>query len=81
MPYVTAPAGHADRMRSRFVRDGRERRHELFGRMKTENVRSHPPNLVFFSVSLFSFSSRLFPRFPETCAHPKLKKVPKANPK
>jgi hypothetical protein len=32
---------------------------------------------VFFSVSLFSFSSRLFPGFPETYAHPKLKKMPK----
>jgi hypothetical protein len=32
---------------------------------------------VFFPVSLFSFSCRLFPRFPETYAHPKLKKMEK----
>jgi len=38
-------------------------------------VRSLPPNLVFSSVSLFSSSCRLFPRFPETYAHPKLKKM------
>ena len=49
----------------------------FFGRLKAEKVGSLPPNLVFFSVSLFSFSSRLFPGFPETYAHPKLKKMPK----
>ena len=38
---------------------------------------SLPPNLVFFSVSLFSFSCRSFPRFPETYAHPKLKNMVK----
>ena len=32
---------------------------------------------MFFSVSLFSFSCRLFPCFPETYAHPKLKKMVK----
>ncbi len=36
---------------------------------------SLPPNLVFFSVSLFSSSCLLFPRFPGTYAHPKLKKM------
>jgi hypothetical protein len=32
---------------------------------------------VIFSVSLFSSSRLLFPRFPDTYAHPKLKKVVK----
>jgi hypothetical protein len=47
----------------------------FFGRLKAEKAQSLPPNLVVFSVSLFSFSCRLFPRFPETYAHPKLKKM------
>jgi len=67
----------ADKTWSRFLRDGRERLHELFGRLKAEKVGSLPPNLVFFSVSLFSFSCRLFPCFPKTYAHPKLKKMVK----
>jgi hypothetical protein len=62
-------------IRSPFLLDGRERPHELFGRLKAEKVGSLPPNLVFFSVSFFSFSSCLFPGFHETYAHPKLKKV------
>jgi hypothetical protein len=66
---------HADKTRSRFLRNGRERPHELFGRLKAEKVGSLPPNLVFFSVSLFSSSCLLFPRFPGTYAHPKLKKM------
>jgi len=74
---VTAPAGHANKTRSRFLCHGRERPHELFGRLKAEKVGSLPPNLVFFPVSVFSFSCRLFPRFPETYAHPKLKKMEK----
>jgi len=45
--------------------------------MKAEKVGSLPPNLVFFSVSLLPFSRRLFPRFPETYAHHKLKKMVK----
>jgi len=43
--------------------------------MKAEKVGSLQPNLVLFSVSLFSFSCRSFPRFPETYAHPKPKKM------
>ncbi len=74
---VTAPAGHADKARSRFLRDGRERPHELFGRLKAKKVGSLPPNLVFFSVSLLPFSCRLFPRLPDTYAHHKLKKMVK----
>ncbi len=46
--------------------------------MKAEKVGSLPPDLAFFSVSLLSFSCRLFPRFPETYAHHKLKKMVKA---
>src|SRR6266404_5600129 len=66
------------RRTARFSRTcGRERPHELFGRLKAEKVGSLPPNLVFFSVSLFSFSCRVFPCFPETYAHPKLKKMVK----
>src|SRR6266481_4762227 len=74
---VTASAGHANKTRSRFLCNGRERPHELFGRMKAEKVGSLPPNLVFFPVSLLPFSCRLFPRFPETYAHHKLKKMVK----
>src|SRR6266436_10396959 len=67
------------RRTARFSRTcGRERPHELFGRMKAEKVGSLPPNLVFFPVSLLPFSCRLFPRFPETYAHHKLKKMVKA---
>src|SRR6266849_10483518 len=43
--------------------------------MKAEKVGSLPPNLVLFSASLLPFSCRSFPRFPETYAHPKLKKM------
>src|SRR6266571_7036063 len=56
---------------------GRERPHELFGRLKAEKVGSLPPNLVIFSVSLFSSSCLLFPRFPETYAEHKEKKMVK----
>ncbi len=56
---------------------GRERPHELFGRLEAEKVGALPPNLVFFSVSLFSSSCLLFPRFPETYAHHKVKKMVK----
>jgi len=59
------------------VRNGRERPHELFGRLKAEKVGSLPPNLVFFPVSLFSFSCPLFPRFPETYARHNVKKMVK----
>jgi hypothetical protein len=48
---------------------------KFFGRIDRQKAGSLPPNLVFFSVSLFSSSCRLFPRFPETYAHPKLKKI------
>jgi hypothetical protein len=54
---------------------GRERPRKLFGRLWAEKVGSLPPNLVLFSVSLFSFPSCLIPRFPGTYAHPKLKKM------
>jgi hypothetical protein len=57
VPCVTAPTGYASKIQSRFLRDGRERHREPFGRPKAEKVRSLPPNLVFFPVSLFSFSS------------------------
>jgi hypothetical protein len=43
---------------------------KTFGRIRGQKVGSLPPNLVFFSVSLFSFSCRLFPRFPGAYAHP-----------
>lgn len=56
---------------------GRERPHELFGRLKAEKVGSLPTNLVIFSVSLFSSSCLLFPRFPEAYAHHKEKKLVK----
>ena len=56
---------------------GRERPHELFGRLKAEKVGSLPPNLVIFSVSLFCSSYLLFPRFPETYADHKEKKIVK----
>jgi len=56
---------------------GRERPHALFGRLKAEKVGSLPPNLVIFSVSLFSSSCLLFPRFPETYAHHEEKKMVK----
>jgi len=56
---------------------GRERPHELFGRLKAEKVGSLPPNLVLFSVSLFSFPCRSFPRFAETYANHKEKKMVK----
>src|SRR5258706_1556487 len=62
---------------SRFLRNGRERPYVLFGRLKAEKVGSLPPNLMFFPVSVFSFSCRLFPRFPEPYAHPKLRKMEK----
>jgi hypothetical protein len=39
-----------------------------------QRVGSLPPNLVFFSVSLFSSSCRLFPGVPQTYAHHKVKK-------
>ena len=55
VPGVTSPAGHADKRRSRFLRNGRERRHELLGRMKAEKVGSLPPNLVFFFCVTFLF--------------------------
>jgi hypothetical protein len=74
---VKAAAEYADKTRSRFLRNGRERPHELFGRLKTEKLGSLPPNLVVFSVSLFSLSCRLYPRFPETYAHHKVKKMVK----
>jgi hypothetical protein len=48
---------------------------KTFGRIDRQKVGSLPPNLVFFSVSLFSSSCLLFPRFPGTYAHPKLKKM------
>ena len=38
---------------------------------------SLPPDLVFFFASLFSLSCRLFPRFLETYAHHKVKKMVK----
>ena len=78
MSCVTAPAGHANKTRSRFLCNGRERPHELFGRLKAEKAGSLPPNLVFFSVSLFTSSCLLFPRFPETYEHHKEKKMVKA---
>jgi hypothetical protein len=56
---------------------GRERPHELFGRLKAEKVGSLPPNLVIFSVSLFSSSCLLFPRFPGTYADHREKKMVK----
>jgi hypothetical protein len=56
---------------------GRERPNALFGRLKAEKVGSLPPDLVFFSASLFSLSCRLFPRFLETYAHHKVKKMVK----
>jgi hypothetical protein len=56
---------------------GRERPHELFGRLKAEKVGSLPPNLVIFSVSLFFTSCLLFPRFPETYEVHKEKKMVK----
>ena len=68
---------HAAKTRSRLLRDGRERPHELFGRQEAEKVGSLPPNLVLFSVSLFSFSCRSFPRFAETYANHKEKKMVK----
>ena len=34
---------------------GRERPHELFGRLKAEKVGSLPPDLTFFSTVTFSF--------------------------
>src|SRR5260370_39507543 len=48
MSCVTAPAGHANKTRSRFLCNGRERPHELFGRMKAEKVGSLQPNSVPF---------------------------------
>ena len=74
---VTASAGHANKTPSRFLCNGRERPHELFGRMKAEKVGSLPPNLVLFSASLLPFSCRLFPRLPETYADHQLKKMVK----
>src|SRR5208337_3593276 len=68
---------HAAKTRSPFFGDGRERSHELFGRLKAEKVGSLPPNLVLFSVSLFSFSCCLFPPFPETYAHHRVQKLVK----
>src|SRR5664279_1164205 len=50
---------HADKTRSRFLRDGRERSHELFGRLKAEKAGSLPPDLVFFPRSLL-LSSALY---------------------
>ena len=50
-------------------------RTKTFGRIDRQKVGSLPPNLVFFSVSLFSSSCLLFPLFPGTYAHPKLKKM------
>ena len=70
---------HAAKTRSPFFGDGRERSHELFGRLKAAKVGSLPPNLVFFSASLFSFSSRSFPGFPETYGHHNVKKLEKTN--
>jgi len=46
--------------------------------LKAEKVGSLPPNLVIFSVSLFSSSCLLFPRFPETYEDHKEKKMVKA---
>jgi hypothetical protein len=54
---------------------------KTFGRIDCQKVGSLPPNLVFFSVSLFSSLCLLFPRFPETHAHPKLKKILKTKQK
>jgi hypothetical protein len=65
------------RERSRFLRNGRERPNELFGRLKAEKVGSPSPDLVLFSVSLFSSLCFLFPRFPQTYVHHKLQKMDK----
>src|SRR6266446_2712563 len=68
---------HTAKTRSSFLRDGRERPHRTLGGSKPSKVGSLPPNLVFFSVSLFSFWCRSFPRFPETYANRKEKKMVK----
>ena len=53
MSCVTALAGHADKSRSRFLRNGRERPQRTFGRLKAEKVGSPPAQSgVFFCVTL-----------------------------
>ena len=60
-PGVTSPAGHADKRRSRFLRNGRERRHELLGRTESRKSGVAPAQSgVFFCVTfliLVSFIS------------------------
>jgi hypothetical protein len=56
---------------------GRERLRETLGRLVRKKAGSLPPNLVIFSVSLFSTSRLLFPRFPETYEVHKEKKMVK----
>jgi hypothetical protein len=52
-PWATPPAGHANKTRSRFLRNGRERPHELFGRLKAEKTGVAPARFGFFSTVTF----------------------------
>jgi hypothetical protein len=59
---------HAAKTRARDQRAGRERPHELFGRLKAEKVGSLPPVLVFFLTRLF-FSLNRYLSLMEKIAH------------
>src|ERR1700687_2557431 len=53
---------------------GRERPHDLFGRLKAEKLGSLPPDLTFFSTVTFPSLGFVFLRFPRTSDLVRVKK-------
>ena len=66
---MTAPAGHADKTRSHFLRNGRERPHELFWAAESRKSGVAPAQFGDFFCVTFLFLVSLIPSFPrDLCA-------------